>query len=481
MFRLREIVKAVDGQLLSGDPRLIISGVSIDSRSIKKEELFITIKGDRFDGHDFIREAVKKGARAVIFSHKFPLRDKKIIGGSINNVGFIAVRDTRKALGKLAYFHRQRFNIPVIAITGSNGKTTTKDMLVGVLSSRAKVLKNPGTQNNDIGVPLALLKLDISHDVVVLELGTNHFGEIAYLVKIARPNFGIITNIGPAHLEYLKNLAGVYKEKISLLKNLNSPKIAILNADEPRLKRLKNGKKAFTITYGIKNKSDFYATEIKLTKRKTLEFLVNYRLSYPRSMLLYRESRIDLNRQRRIELNTVGYANIYNALAAIAVCRLLGWDYKSINRRLATYIFPPGRLKAIKLNGISFIDDTYNANPASLSEALGVLSKFRVEGRKIFVMGDMLELGKRAEEFHRRAGIQIARICDAFIGVGRFSRFSARWARRSGLNKDCVFSCQDSRKAGDLLFKTLKPDRRDLILVKGSRLMKMEEVLKPRS
>jgi UDP-N-acetylmuramoyl-tripeptide--D-alanyl-D-alanine ligase len=480
MFRLGEIVKAVDGQLLSGNPQLRINGVSIDSRSIRREELFITIKGSRFDGHNFIREAIKKGARAVIFSHKFPLRPKKIIRGLIDNVGFIAVQDTRKALGKLAYFHRHRFNIPVVAITGSNGKTTTKDMLVRVLSSRAKVLKNPGTQNNDIGVPLALLRLDISHDIVVLELGTNHFGEIAYLVNIAQPNFGVITNIGPAHLEYLKNLAGVYKEKISLLKDLKPPKIAILNADEPWLERFKNGKKAFIITYGIKNKSDFYATEIKLTKRGTLKFFVNPAPSYLRPMLPNRRGKVDSNRQRKIELNTIGYANIYNALAAIAVCRLLGWDYKSISQRLATYVFPPGRLKAIKLNGIPFIDDTYNANPASLSEALGVLSKFRVDGRKIFVMGDMLELGKRAMEFHRRAGIQIARVCDAFISVGRFSQFAARWACKSGLDKDCVFSCQDSQKAGNLLFKTLKPDRRDLILVKGSRLMKMERVLKPR-
>jgi len=479
MFRLSEIVKAVGGQLISGNSRLRISGVSIDSRKLSSGELFIAIKGDRFDGHNFIQDAVRKGARAIIGSFDSPQSkvNKKI--------PYIRVADTRCALADLARFHRQRFNIPIIAVTGSNGKTTVKDMIAWILSSRLGVLNNQGTQNNEIGVPLTLLRLDISHDVAVLELGTNHFGEIANLVNIAQPNFGIITNIGPSHLEYLRDVAGVYKEKISLLKNLRSPKIAILNADDPWLRKLKNNNRVFMITYGIKNICDFYATEIKLTKSKTIEFLVNPSLSHLEPILLRRGCGIDSkrifrnsNRRSRIQLTTISYANIYNALAAIAVARLFGWNYELISKRLARFIFPKGRLSLTKLKGISFVDDTYNANPTSLSEALGVLSKFRVRGRRILVMGDMLELGESSDKLHRQAGIQIARICDVFISVGKLTQLSAIQAVRLGLSKDRVFTCEDSLQARKLLFKTIKPNCRDLILVKGSRLMKMEEVLK---
>jgi UDP-N-acetylmuramoyl-tripeptide--D-alanyl-D-alanine ligase len=473
MFRLKEITKAVGGQLLSGDPQLGINGVSIDSRTIKGGELFISIKGSRFDGHNFIQEAIRKGAKAIIAQGKRQKAKGK------RKVAYIKVADTRRALADLARFHRQRFDIPIIAVTGSNGKTTLKDMIAWILSSRMKVLKNPGTQNNEIGVPLALLKLDISHDVVVLELGTNHFGEIAYLAGIVQPNFGIITNIGPAHLENLENLSGVYKEKVSLLKNLLSPKIAVLNDDDRWLKRLRNEKGAFVVTYGIKDKPrpsstamfyskegrgkcDFPAGEIRLTSKKTVEFAITKNSASC----------------SRIQLNTAGYANVYNALAAIAVARILGWDYEVISRRLKTFGFSPGRLKFTKLNGISFIDDTYNANPASLFEALGALGRFRVRGRRILVMGDMLELGSSKELFHRQAGIQVARICDAFISVGGLSRLTAHWAVKGGLSKDCVFSCQTPPEAVSLLFRTIKPSCRDLILVKGSRLMKMEEVFK---
>jgi UDP-N-acetylmuramyl pentapeptide synthase len=206
MFRLKEIVEAVDGRVLSGDPQLRIEGVSIDSRTIKHGQLFVAIKGSRFDGHDFIREAVKKGAKAIIGSvHSSQLTPPFLQeGGGIRKeraglavdrkIPYIRVSDTRRALGDLARFHRQRFNIPVIAITGSNGKTTTKDMVAWILSSRIKVLKNEGTQNNDIGVPLTLLKLDISHDAVVLELGTNHFGEIAYLSGIGQTSESLSTS-----------------------------------------------------------------------------------------------------------------------------------------------------------------------------------------------------------------------------------------------------------------------------------------------
>jgi UDP-N-acetylmuramoyl-tripeptide--D-alanyl-D-alanine ligase len=233
-----------------------------------------------------------------------------------------------------------------------------------------------------------------------------------------------------------------------------------LNLDEPKFTKIKDYKQAFVVTYGITNKCDFKARAVKLTSRRTIEFNVN-----------------SINRCK-MKLNTVGYANVYNALAAIAVARVFGWDYASISKRLAAFVFRPGRMKLIKLNNVPFIDDTYNANPVSLSEALRVLQECGVRGRRIFIMGDMLELGKSSERFHRQAGIQIARACDAFISVGKLAQISAQSAVKLGLSRKRVFSCPDSRQAGNLLFKTIKPDSRDLILVKGSRLMKMEEIFK---
>ena len=497
MFRLGEIIEAVSGQLLSGVPQLRINGVSIDSRTIKKGELFIAIKGTRFDGHSFIPEAVQKGARAIMFSREFLIRSKKSAGSSIplylrlqrkkskaalaksiNEVGLIAVESTRRALGKLASFNRQRFNIPVVAVTGSNGKTTTKDMLAYILSSRTNVLFNPGTQNNLIGISSTLLKLNTSYGIVVLELGTNHFGEIANLTNIAQPGLGIITNIGPAHLENFRNLAGVYKEKLDLLRNLIAPGISILNVDDPWLKRRTKNKRTFGITYGIKNKCDFFAAGVKLTPGKTTEFFVNPALACIKTSLLSRKDRMNSGHRKRIKLNTIGYVNIYNALAAIAAARLLGWSYEIISQRLGSFIFPHGRLNLRKFKGISFIDDTYNANPVSLSEALAALGRSKVKGRRILVMGDMLELGKSAQMLHRQAAAQIACTCDVFISVGRLTRFAVDRLPRLGLSKNYVFTCDNSLQARELLFKTIKPDHRDLILVKGSHLMKMVEVIK---
>ena len=460
MFRLDQIAKVVSGRLLLGNPSSRVSEVSIDSRTIKPRQLFIAIKGDNFDGHDFIREVIKKGANAVIFSKRIKNFPRGISTELINEVGFIAVENTRLALSRLASFHRDKFNIPVIAITGSNGKTTTKEMLSWVLSSRAKVLKSPATENNLIGVSLALLKLNNSFDFAVLELGSNHFGEIANLTSIVKPTVGIITNVGSSHLKYLINKKGVFKEKKSLLKGLKGPGIRVLNRDDSYLRRIATSKHSLNITYGINNKSDFMASEIKFTSQRQWEFILNS------------------VKQNRVCLNTIGYANIYNALAVISVARLFARDYALIRKRLSNFVFPKRRLRLVKINGISFIDDTYNANPASLSEAIDVLAKAPIVGRRIFVMGDMLELGKQAPEFHHQAGSNIAGVCDAFICVGGLAGFAARGAIESGLSRDCVFTCQDSRKAGELLFKSLKPNPKDLILVKGSRLMKMEEVLK---
>jgi len=323
------------------------------------------------------------------------------------------------------------------------------------------VLKNEGTKNNQIGLPLALLGLDSSHQAVVLEIGTNHFGEVKYLANIYQPNIGIITNIGPAHLEYFGNLKGVFQEKYSLMQSLTDPYLAILNRDDKFLRSalLPKSKQLFSVGFGFDAHSDFQATEVKYRKRG-LEFRVN--------------------QKEKFFLETLGQHNISNALIAIAVARILGLSYRDIASRLASFDFPPGRLEFTTYHKVNFLDDSYNANPASLKEALATLANFPARGRKIFIMGDMRELGKYQKDFHYQAGRDAAGICDVFIAVGKLSRLAAQAARNSGLKTDAVFVCPASPEAGEILFKKIAPDSRDIVLVKGSRAMKMEEIFKSR-
>jgi len=447
MFKISEIIKVTQAQLINGKSDLEFSNLSLDTRKIKKGEVFLAIRGSKFDGHDFLKEAEKKGAVGLIVE-KIPKQSFRI--------PILKVKDTVKALGDIARYQRNKFSLSLIAITGSNGKTTAKEMLAYLLGLRYKVLKNEGTQNNQIGVPLTLLKLNSDYDIVVLELGTNHFGEIEYLTKICSPNIGIILNIGPAHLEFFKNLETVFEEKISLIKNLAYPAIGILNNDDPFLRTfLRKTKNKFLIGFGIKNKCDFQAEDLKLKKQKVI-FSLN---------------------QKDFSLNTLGFFNVYNALASFVVCRLFGFSYEELKVSLKKFKFPPQRLEIKEIKGITFIDDTYNANPGSLNEALNVLERLKAKNRKIVVLGDMLELGKEAEKFHYQLGIRILKLCDIIIGVGEFFGRLDEIAKKNYLKKT-VLTCATSEEARDLLFKIIKPKKGDLVLVKGSRLMQMEEVLK---
>ena len=276
MHRIEDIIKATSAKLICGLPDTRIGAVSIDTRTIKPNEVFVAVKGNNFDGHDFIEQAVLKGAACIIcrtgLDKNILLRLRKQSG----RITVIEVEDTVKALGDIAGFMRREACVPVIAITGSAGKTTTKEMLAWVLSSKFKVLKNEGTQNNNIGVPLTLLKIDKTYDYAVIELGTNHFGEIENLVNITSPNIGIITNIGASHLEYFGDLPGVFKEKIVLLRSLKSPRIGIVNADDDFLKKelFNPADNATIFSYGIKNKAEFFVKDVVYSP-KGLSFCLN--------------------------------------------------------------------------------------------------------------------------------------------------------------------------------------------------------------
>jgi UDP-N-acetylmuramoyl-tripeptide--D-alanyl-D-alanine ligase len=460
VFTVNEILKATKGNLLCGNKDTVIRGISIDSRTIKSGEAFIAIKGNNFNGQDFIKEAISRKAKAVVVS--LPVAPARPAGGRCPlpvGVPFIKVKDTTKALGDIARFYREKFDIPIIVVTGSNGKTTAKEMIAWALSKKFKVLRNEGTKNNQIGLPLTLLNLDKLYNFAILEAGTNHPGEIEYLAKIAQPNVGIITNIGPAHLEFLKDLRGVFKEKRALMRHLKQPYITILNADDNLLRKetIRKVKRPAIFSFGVKHKADFSASHIKILNGK-IEFVVN--------------------KKYKFQLKTFGYYNVYNALIAISVARIFGMEYNDIALGLSHFDFPQSRLCLIELNSIKFIDDSYNSNPISLEQALDTLDNFHTKGRKIFVMGDMLELGNDKDLFHQQAGERVARVCDAFITVGGLSKKTAEAAKSLGFDINNIFSCGNSSQARDILFNKVVPNSDDIILVKGSRMMKMEEIFK---
>ncbi|MBU1125744.1 MAG: UDP-N-acetylmuramoyl-tripeptide--D-alanyl-D-alanine ligase [Candidatus Omnitrophica bacterium] len=450
MFTVQELVSATQGRLTNGSPKSVVKGISIDSRTIKAGQVFVAIKGSTFEGHLFIPAALQKGASCIIT--QAPILPKEIVAAAC-----IVVKDTTKALGDIARFHRKRFSIPVIAVTGSNGKTTTKEMLSWVLSKKWKVLRSEGTRNNHIGVPMALLGLNRTQELVIVELGSNHFGEIGYLAGIAQPTLGIITGIGSSHLEFLGDLTGVSREKLSLIEKLISPSVAVLNADDPLLRKAMVKKRGanISVSFGITHPADFSAGDIRFVNGAW---------------------RFKVNKRHYCRLDTLGQFNIFNALATIAVARILGMGYKEISARLAKFSFPARRLKMVRMHKVRFIDDTYNSNPSSVHHALEALARTRVKGRRIFVMGDMLELGAQTNALHRQMGDRIARICDEVITVGEFSRLSVEGILPSDSPLKNVFCCANSAEAKDILFTKIIPKEDDLVLVKGSRGMRMEEI-----
>lgn len=479
MFKIGEILKAVNGKLVYGCRDIEVGDISIDSRTIKKGDTFIAIKGNNFDGHDFIEQALRKDCSCVIrgAGERGTRGEGRKTKKEKPGVSVIEVKDTIKALGDIARYQRQKINMPVIAVTGSAGKTTVKDMISWVLSKKFNVLSNEGTENNHIGLPLALINATPMHDMAVLELGTNHPGEIEYLAKVCQPNIGIITNIGPAHLEYFGSLSGVLKEKYALIRNLKKPYIAILNADDKLLKKriYRKSIKPAVFGFSIHNKSDFSAFNIKYHSGK-LEFCSG---SFLTGSKKWRDRAGEkANKIYNFRLNTLGYNNVYNALSAIATAIIFGMGYKDISSRLSSFTLPAGRLNYIVVNNIRFIDDTYNSNPLSMKYALDALGSVKIKGRKIFVMGDMLELGSLKESFHYQVGRDVVKICDALVTVGKLSAFAADAAMAYGLGNKNIFICNSPAEAGDILVKKISPDQEDLVLVKGSRGMKMEEIFR---
>ncbi len=445
MFTITEIIEATKGRLVQGPVRGRVRSVCIDSRIVKEGELFIAIKGDVFDGHDFIDDVIAKGVRVVIVHKSIEVKDPKI--------SVVRVLDTVRALGDIARFHRLRFKISVIALTGSAGKTTTKEMIAAILNHKYKVLKNEGTQNNHIGVPLTLLKLKRAHQIVVLECGTNRPGDIIWLADVARPQVAVFTNIGESHLEGLKNTEGVLKEKWHLTFFMGVRDTVIINADDALLSRQKRRKNIFKImTYGIKAKSDLQACNIHIHPLK-LNFQAGRGI---------------------IELNSCGVSNVYNALAAVCCGVFFKVPLRSIAQALKFFEFPQGRGQIVRLGQGWLINDTYNANPVSMRAALQTLQAIETRAQRIFVAADMLELGRQSRSLHQAMGACIAATgVDVLISVGHLAGLMAAHAKRYN-KKMQVFACTDAQSAQKYLAKVFRNG--DAVLIKGSRRMRMEQV-----
>jgi UDP-N-acetylmuramoyl-tripeptide--D-alanyl-D-alanine ligase len=450
MFNVKDLRTATGGVLSSsGVVPKRFKGISTDTRTLEPGAVFVALEGKNFDAHNFIPEALKRGARAVVYSNETKVASFE------KGIAYLKVKDTLVALGDIARFHRERFDIPVIAITGSSGKTTTKEMVAWVLSGKYRVLKNTGTQNNLIGVPLTLLKIHDKHDVCVVEMGTNRMGEISRLARIARPNVGVITNIGPAHLEFLENLKGVYREKIALIKHLVPPGIAIVNRSDMILGKLARIKTQPVFCCGINRDAEFMATEITYQP---------YGISFT------------YNKTHFFEIKHGALHNVSNALVAIGCGLLFGMEPAVIRERLGIFEALDMRLKEVRCARCVVFDDSYNSNPQSLKHAIDLLCRQTQASRRVLVMGDMMELGAKSEEFHAYFGHYVSKkSVDVLITLGNFSRATAKAACSSGMAETAVHHFDACDTMLEFLGGHLKEG--DVLLVKGSRSMRMERVV----
>ncbi len=451
-FTIKDIIKAVNGQLISGNPDTIINSISTDSRTLKNGDLFVALIGERFDGHDFIKQAIERGAIGLVVSKEVN-----------QNFGcIIKVSDTLHALGDIARSYKERFNIPVIGITGSNGKTTTKDMIASVLQEKYNVLKSEGNLNNTIGLPLTVFNLSRSHEVLVLEMGISIPGEMSRLVEIAKPNIAVITNISPTHLEFLGSIEGVIAEKSILARTAD---IGILNADDPNVRNMRNGIKGKTFFYGINEPADVMAVDIDMDQNGR----PNFRLIVKTNV----EGEIDIN------LPSIGKHNVYNALRAASVGAIFGIELNLIKEALEKYQPMGMRMQKLDIEGITIIDDTYNSNPASLIAAIDFLLAMDSSRKKALVVGDMLELGEHSDKLHTEIGRYIGRNAkrslSKLITVGEKSVNIAKSAIESGIGENKVIICKTNSEAVSQLLSML--DEIDMVLIKGSRGMKMEEIV----
>lgn len=450
-----EIANAVGGYISRIDWDTQVCSFSIDSRTLKPGELFFAIIGEKYDGHQFLSEAFDKGAIGAVVNEDADIPDIK---GAKN---LVKVRDTHQALKDLASYVRQNFTAKVIGITGSCGKTSTKDMLYQLLKGHFRIKMTEGNYNNLYGLPLSLLYLEEKDELFVGEMAMSGPGEIEELAKIAQPNIGIITNIHPVHTEFFDTMEDLAQAKKELLDGLVGERIAILNADNKLVQEIAADFSGERITFGIEKEADIMATDIQPLGIEGTAFKLHYKSqSYP------------------AKLNIIGLYNIYNLLAALGACQVLGIELEQLGEKFSQIVLNHMRSQVAKLNGdVTLIDDSYNSNPRAIEMVLDYVRQLEGYKRKIVVSGDMLELGSLAPSHHIELGKLIVKSrIDMLIGIGELSQLTVASAIKEGMNALHALHFPDSETVAKYLAPLLQPG--DLVLIKGSRAMHTDIVAK---
>jgi len=454
---VREVASAMGGRIVSGPPDAPLSGLSTDSRTLTPGQVFLALRGERYDGHDFLSDAVNGGAAAVIV--ETPTTAPQEV--SAQNLAVITVKSTLDALGDLALWWRKRWPGRVIAITGSNGKSTTKEMAASILFLEANIKKSPGNYNNLIGLPLTILSLEGVHQAAVLEMGMNRPGEIRRLAQIADPHIGLITNIAQAHLEGLGNLQGVVEAKAELLEMMSSHATAILNGDDQQYPELASRFSGRTITFGLGSTNAVRAENT----RKVDDNAQAFDICLP-------EERIP------VRIRLPGIHNVLNALGAAAIAYGLSLSKGSIARGLEQFVPLKGRFQVTRLNGdIRIIDDTYNANPSSLGAALNTVQELRSEKQGLVVgLGEMLELGTQAPQLHRDAGRLIAETGTRYlVALGEHGAEIVKGACKGGMDSGQTHLATSHGEMIDVLKAQVR--EHDIVFLKGSRRAFLDKVV----
>ena len=451
---VEEIVTSTEGRLVRGDGQREVQGVSTDTRSIEPGQLFIALEGPNFDGNEFALQASESKPGALLLRDGHPS-----VPGMVERLpedsAVVLHPAPRQALGALASWHRARLDVPVIGITGSCGKTTTKNVLVHLLSETHRVIGSPNSFNNDIGVPHTLFLADDSTEALVVEIGTNAPGEIAALCRPARPTGAIITNIGAAHLEGLGSIEGVAQEKGDLAAKIEPGGFCVLNANCPWTPAIEERTQAEVITFSVEGEGDLDARDLFTHNAGTTFRVEGHDVTSP----------------------LVGAHNVENLLAALAACRGMGLELGDVLPLVSGVRTARGRMELIKLDGLTVLDDSYNANPSSALASVRVLSGMHGHGRRVLVLGEMLELGEHSDPAHKSIGSEAAaRGVDLLVCVGELARATAAGALEAGLSESCVLHFEAAEEvvaASDDLF-----GEGDVVLVKGSRRVGLEKLVR---
>jgi len=457
---VEKLCEVVQGELLAGSTSAMVNGLAIDSRRIEPGVAFVAFAGQRSDGHDYLLDAISMGARALVVSRSGDELAEAVGRARERDVAVVRVTDPLAAVQALASYHRGRLFCPVIGVTGSTGKTTTKDFITSVLAVRSKVVSTEGNQNNELGVPLTVMQAGADTDVLVVEMAMRGRGQIARLCEIARPTAGIVTNVGASHIELLGSQEAIAEAKGELVRAVPADGTVFLNFDDAYSASLAEQASARVVGYGLAESCDVRARDIEVDGDSCASFVL-----------------VAGSLEHEVKLGVPGRHNVYNALAAASVGLELGVGVDDVLQGLAEARSGDMRMQSFEAaSGVFVINDAYNANPTSMRAAIETLSEMATTGKRVAVLGDMAELGSLSELAHFRIGEEVARLpIDGLVTVGERARRIADGARAEGMDDAVIRPCGTPLEASEVLDDLLCPG--DVVLVKASRVMGLEVVV----